>query len=71
MCGAGAVPERGTADGSGAYDRKMEVQVMIRHPRCADGDTEGLIRRMMMMRDRYYAMLLREDHRDRAIRYDG
>ena len=54
MCGAGAVPERGTADGSGAYDGKMEVQVMIEHPRCADGDTEGLIRRMMMMmRDRY------------------
>ena len=31
----------------------MEDGVVIGHPRCADADTEGLIRRMMMMRDRY------------------
>ena len=43
----------------------MEDGVVIGHPRCADADTEGLIRRMMMMRDRYKEMTSEIEPSDR------
>jgi len=43
----------------------MEDAVMMVNPRCANADTEGLIRRMMMMRDRYKGMTSEIEPSDR------